>query len=271
MKMSAFLSRRTNGTTLIEVLVASGIAVVILGVLTYTSMGITRSISGTDQYMVGVANTNRILDAISADLRRAVRVGLISGGTTTPIKDTGGTQYTVSSYNILAINIPDYYSSNTPDNAAGSAYKTTRYPRVTLNSDSAFNGDGNNLLNGIVPWADAHMTVAGKTITRFAPHSAGSDEIQIRYFTGPRSATDSTPCFFRSEYPEGATAPSSIREIAARINNSSSTTTATILGKNSGQTFRLQSSFTPRFRLQGTSPSASTAVVEVSLRNPRRD
>lgn len=263
--------RLRKGATLVEVMVATSIAVVLLGVLTYASMGITRSLSGTNQFMTGVANTNRIIDAISADLRKAVRVGLISGGTIIPIKDTGTTTYTVSSSSILAISIPDYYGSNTPNNAAGSTYKTSRYPRATLDTNSTYNSNSNTLLNGTVPWTEAQTTVNGKAVTRFAPASAGAGEIEIRYYTGPRSSSDSTLCFLRSEYPPGATTPSSTREIAERITDSTSTTTLTISGRNAGQTFRLQSSFTPRFRLKGASPSTNTAMVEVTARNPRRD
>ena len=255
MKVSPRGTHSQAGATLVELMVGLAIGVVVLGVLTYASMGITRSINGTDQYMTGVANTNRILDAISVDLRRAVRVSLISGGTTTALKDTGSTTYTISSTSILAINVPDVYASNTPNNAAGSTYKTSRYPRATLNTSAAYNGSGNALLNGIIPWAEAQTTVAGKAVTRFAPVAAGTGEIQIRYYTGPRSGTDATQCFLRSEYPSGAVSPSSTREIAARITDSTSTTTLTLNGKNGGQTFRLQSSFTPRFRLAGASPT----------------
>jgi hypothetical protein len=221
--------------------------------------------------MVGVANTNRIVDAIGLDVRRAVRVGVLTGSTVTPIKDTGTTTYTVGSATILVIHVPDYYGSNTRDNTAGSTYKTTRYPRATLDTSGTYNGDSNTLLNGIVPWTDAQTTVSGKAVTRFAPSTAGSGELQVRYYTGQRSTTDATQCFLRSEYPPGATSPSSTREIAERITDSTSTTTVVISGSNGGQTIRLQSSFTPRFRFTGASPTASTAVVEVNLRNPRRD
>ncbi len=271
MKPCVIKSRFQTGATLVEVMVTMSIAVVVMGVLTYASLGITRSLSGTDQYMIGVGNTNRVLDSISADLRRAVRVRIISGPTSIPIKDTGATTYTVGTSNILAISVPDYYASNMPNNAAGSTYKTTRYPRATLDTDGNYNGNGNALLNGTIPWAVAQTTVDGKAVTRFAPISAGSGEIEIRYYTGPRSPSDSTLCFLRSEYPSGATRPSSIREIAARITDSTSTTTVTIRGRNAGQTFQLQSSFSPRFSLKAGSPMASTAVLEVNTRNPRRD
>jgi type II secretory pathway pseudopilin PulG len=271
MKRSLRRVARQAGATLVELVVTMSVSIIVLGVLTYASVGLTRSMNGTEQYMIGVANTNRILDAISVDLRRAVRVSLLSGASTIPIKDTGSTTYTITDSNILVINIPDYYGSNTRNNSAGSAYKTTRYPRPMLNTSSTYNGSANPLLKGIVPWAEAQTTVNGVAVTRYAPTTAGTGEIQIRYSTGPRSAGDATPCFFRSEYPSGATTPSSIQEIAARISDSTSTTSVTISGRNAGQTFRLQSSFSPRFRSTGAPPPENTAVVEVSTRNPRRD
>jgi hypothetical protein len=263
--------RSRTGATLLELTISVAIAVVILGILTYAAIGLTRSVSGTNQYMIGVANTNRVLDAVSQDLRRAVRVELLNGSTSTPLKTNTVSNFTVSDTNILQITVPDYYASNTPNNAAGSSYKTTRYSRAALNTDSTYNSYGNSLLNGTIPWEDAQFTVGSTRVTRFAPSSAGSGELRIRYYRGPRSASDSTVCFLRSEYPYGATTPSSTREIAERITDSTSTTTCAITVLTGNQSFQLSSSFTPRFRLSGSSPSYSNAVVEVKTRNLRRD
>ena len=167
MKPAKFTVRGERGALLVELMVTVSVAVVVVGVLVYASTGISRSVTATDQYMVGVANTNRILDAIALDVRRAVRIGVLSGTTTTPIKDTGTTTYTVGSSNILVIYVPDYYGSNTPNNVAGSTFKTTRYSRETLNTSSTYNGNGNTLLNGTVPWTDAQTTVNGKAVTNF--------------------------------------------------------------------------------------------------------
>ncbi len=271
MKSAKFDVRGERGALLVELMVTVSVAVVVVGVLVYASTGISRSVTATDQYMVGVANTNRILDTIALDVRRAVRIGILSGTTTTPIKDTGTTTYTVGSSSILVIYVPDYYGSNTPNNVAGSTYKTTRYSRETLNSSSTYNSSGKTLLNGIVPWTDAQTTVNDKAVTRFTPIAAGTGELQIRYYTGQRSNKDATQCLLRSEYPSGATSPSSTRDIAEKITDSTSTTSIVISGANGGQTIRLQSSFTPRFRLKGASPTSATTVVDVNPRNPRRD
>jgi hypothetical protein len=93
----------------------------------------------------------------------------------------------------------------------------------------------------------------------------------VRYYRAARSASDSTPCFFRAEYPAGATTPSSTVEIAERISDARSTTTLVISGRNTGLVFKLQSSFTPAFRKSGETSAPTTGILEVSLRNPRRD
>ncbi len=271
MKLMKLKSRKESGALLVDLMAALPIALTAMGVLVYSSMSIGKNITATDQYMVGVANTNRMIDAITVDLRRALRVSVLTGGTATPIKDTGATAYTVSGSTILVIHVPDSYGSNTPNNSGGSTYKSSRYSRATLNTSSLFNLNANPLLNGIVPWSEAQTTVSGKAVTRFAPVSAGTGELQIRYYTGQRSTTDATQCFLRSEYPSGATSPSSTREIAERITDSTSTCTVAVSGLNGGKTIRLESSFTPRFRLTGATTAPTTAVVEVKIRNPRRD
>lgn len=264
-------SHALYGGTLVELMIAMVVAVAVLGILTYASMGFSRGISGADQYMTGVANTNRILDAVSQDLRRAVRVGILNGGTITPIKSTGTASFTISASNVLAISVPDYYASNTPNNTAGSNFKSTRYPRSTLNSAATFNSYAATILNGTIPWADAQITVNGKRVTRFAPASAGgrrnADSLLHRAEVGVGFHDLLPPERVRLRCHDA----DFTREIAARITDSTSTTTLTIGAANNGQVFRLQSSFTPRFRRTAVSPASSTAIVEVSTRNLRRD
>ena len=276
--MNAWNARqpRRGGMVLLEMLVSMTISVVILGVLTYASLGITRSLSGTERYIVGVANENRLMDYVAADLRRALRVSVLSvsvlsGGNSTILKNTGTTAYSITDTAILVLALPDFYGSNTPDNTKGSGYKTTRYPRATLNTSSTYNGNATALLNGVVPWAQAVTVVGGKNVTRFAPGTSGSGELEVRYFRGVRSANDATVCFFRAEYPPGATIASSTVEIAERISDNLSTTTLLVSARNGGQVFRLQSAFTPTYRRQGETSAGSTGILEVSTRNPRRD
>lgn len=262
---------RMSGATLVEMMFSLTISVIVLGVLTYSSVSISRSLSATQRFMVGVANENRLMDYVAADLRRALGVSIISGGTTTSLRDSGSSSYSITNTTILAINIPDYYASNTPNNAAGSSYKTTRYSRATLNTSSTYNSNSNTILNGTVPWSEAQKIVNGKKVTRFAPTTTSTGEIQVRYYRGVRSNTDSTPCFFRSEYAVGSTTPISTVEIAERISDALSTTTLLVSARNNGQVFRLQSSFTPTYRSRGATSAPTNGVLEVSVRNLRRD
>lgn len=264
-------ARRTGGMTLMELVVSVTITGIILGVLVLAGAGINRRLWATEHFFDEVGNENRMMDSVAMDLRRAVRVGVLNGSTFTPIKDTLGSYYSINSSNWLVISIPDYYGSNTPNNSAGSAYKSSRYTRATLNTSSTYNSNGIALLNGTVPWSDAQLTVAGKRVTRFAPLSATSDELRVRYYTGARSSSDPTVCLFRAEYPPGATAASSTREVAQGISDARSTTMLSISGRNGGSILRLQSSFTPVFKRTGASSATTDAWVDVNIRNPRRD
>jgi hypothetical protein len=257
--------------TLAELTISTGIAFVLLGILILAGAGINRRLWATEKYLKEVGNENRMMDSVGADLHRAVRVSILTGSSSTTLKDTAGTYYGINSSNTLVISIPDYYGSNTPDNSKGSAYKSSRYPRSTLNSSSTYNSNGVSLLNGTVPWTDAQKMLGSKRLTRFAPLSATSDELQVRYYTGPRSASDPTVCLFRAEYPPSSSTPSNTREVAERISDARSTTLLSISGRNGGSVFRLQSSFTPTFQRTGSTSASTTAYVDVNIRNPRRD
>ncbi len=271
MKTRMNSNHRRGGFTLVETMFAMTVGVVILGVFTYAGLGITRSLSGTERYIVGVANENRLMDYVAADLRRAVRVSALTGGVSTVLKNTGATTYSITTTTTLVLSIPDYYGANTPDNLKGSTFKTTRYPRTTLNTSLTYNGNANPLLNGVVPWVDAQTVVANKNVTRFAPAASGTGELEVRYYRGVRSASDPTVCYFRAEYPSGSATAISTVEIAERVSDNLSTTTLLISARNNGQVFQLQSPFTPTYRRTGATSAPTTGVLEVSARNPRRD
>ena len=253
-------ARLPQGAVLLELIVASVAATAVLTALISSSLAIRRSIVGTDQFAVSSANETRLIDYVARDLRRAVRVGMLYGATNTTMKNFSN--FSINETNTLTINVPDYYAANTPNNAAGSTFKTTRYPRATLNTGATY--------NGIVPWAEATALSNGKYVTRFAPVSCGSGEIEVRYYRGPRSAGGPV-CFFRAEYPSGATSPSQTREIAERVVDELSTTSLFVTGKNDGLIFQLQSNFKPRYRSRGETTVGTEAFAEVTLRNPRRD
>ena len=260
--------------TLIETLVALGAGLLLIGVVSSASIGVQRSISSTTKYATGINNENRLLDYVAHDLRRAVRVGTIGSGTYATARNISSFSITQSA--ILAINIPDYYGSNTPNNAAGSTFKKSRYHRTFLNIGWAYNAGSTSTLNGCIPYSEAVTTINSKPVPRFAPAAAGTGEIQVRYFRGSRSAADSTVCFFRGEYPSNSnTANSPPREIAESVVDSASSTVLLVSGYSVGTTagarYRIQSSFTPKYRSQNTSTAGTEQYVEVTLRNPRRD
>ena len=140
----------------------------------------------------------------------------------------------------------------------------------------SYNSNGVSTLNGCIPYSEAVTILNAKLLTRFAPAAAGTGEIQVRYFRGTRSASDNTVCFFRGEYPSNSnTANSPPREIAEKVVSSTSSTIMLVSGSSVGTTqgmrYRIQSSFTPKYRSRNTSTAGTEQYVEVTLRNPRRD
>lgn len=278
--MTAVRCGKNAAYTLMEMVVAVAVSVVVFGILITLIVGVQRSMVATDQFEQSTNNGNRVADYVGRDLREALAVGTLVNGTYTKLSSFAN-PVTVDENTVLAINIPDYYTSNVPDNTKGSTYKTTRYPRATLNTSSTYNGNTGAavVLNGVVPWLQAVTTVTnavGATTTT-AFNSTGTGQIQVRYFRGKRSATDATTCFFRQEYPSNSNTPNSAAvEIAEQVVNSVSTTSLIIIDPDYGTSgdngthFRLQSNFTSRFRFIANVPS-NNQFVDVYLRNPRRD
>jgi type II secretory pathway component PulJ len=270
--MKRLLRISQRGHTLLELACAMAVGAITLGVLGSGSVTISRSLAASDHYMRRANDGTRLLDYVARDLRRAVRVGKLSGGTPMTLKDF--TAFSVTDTTMLTINVPDYYSSNTPDNSPGSSFKTSRYPRTVLNTSSTYNTGSNPLLKGVVSWNNAVATLPGVgETTRFS--TSGADEIQIRYYRAKRSAADATECFFRAEYPAGSSTPISAPvEIAEQVLTGDSSTQLTVVdpkANDNGKHFRIQTSFVSRYRLSNTATTGTTQSVDVTLRNPRRD
>ncbi len=268
----------SQGFTLVELIVSASVGLAVLGGLLSASIAIQRSISATNHYIASANNGNRLIDYVSQDLRRAVRVGSLIAGINTPLKNN--ISLTVTEANTLTINIPDYYGSNTPNNASGSAFKSSRYARANLNTQAAFNGNGaGSALNGSIPWSEAVTLVGSIQLPRFAPVATGNGEIQIRYYRGPRSGTDATVCFFRAEYPSASNTPNSpARDIAERVVNGTSVTNLLVTAPNLtvtdpiyGRSFNVDSSFAPKYGRSTSYAGGTNQYVTVLLRNLRRD
>ncbi len=282
--------RRQMGGSLAELVIAAAIGATALTVMFGAMVAIHKSISASYQFSFRLNNGNRLADAVAQDLRRAVKLGTIvpSSGVYTKLDSSSSaisvsgvvtdanTIAIVSDTTTLAITIPDYYGSNTPDNSHGSSYKSTRYPRSTLNTSSTYNGNTGSAtaLNGVVPWATA---VSSTRAIQFS--STGTGLIQVRYTRARRSTSDPTICFFRTEYPSDSnTANSAGVEIAEEVVDSDSVTSLIVIDPDRGLSteknthYRIQSNFTPRYRFLTNNYSYSDdQFVDVYLRNARRD
>lgn len=264
---------RTIGFTLTELLFAVTASAIFLGALILGLIAMRKSMYASNRYITAVNNQTRIMDYIAEDLRRAVRVGTLVSGVNTALKNNS-VGFSITDTTILTINIPDYYASNTRNNAYGSTFKTSRYSRATLDTSVTYNSNGTgSILNGVIPWTEATTTVGSVPATRFAPTTAGNGEIQVRYYRGPRSAHDSTVCFFRAEYPSNSNTPYFAQEIAERIMDGASTVTVKIFATTTApqpSVFRLQSAFNSEYTKSRTTIGTEATVV-VTTRNTRRD
>lgn len=266
-----------SGFTLAEVLIAASAGLMVLAVLASTSLTLQRTMSASGHFARASNDGSRLVDYVVQDLRRAVRVGQLIGGVETPVKNNA--TFAVSETITLTINIPDYYRSNTPDRAPDSPFRTSRYARQTLNLLPLFNGSGAAVLNGTILYNEAVTKIGSVETTRFAPGNLGTGEVQVRYYRAPRSASDPTACYFRAEYPPGATAPHfAPEEIAERIVTRGDPVTLQVEVPNFpvsdaryGKVFKIKSAFTPQFRRVGAIALPAEQALTVLLRNGRRD
>lgn len=273
MRKATLRLARTAGISLVEVIMATAIGSIAMSVVIPATIAIQKSIRATDKYVMNMNAGSRLLDSIAQDLRRAVKVGRTDSGTYSKLADFT-TAFAISETTQLAINIPDYYASNVPNNEAGSTYKLTRYTRDDLKTAPAYNGTMTEpILQAVVPWSEAVTTVGNVQTTRFAPASAGTGEVQVRYYRAPRSAQDSAKCFFRGEYRPGTNTVLSTREIAEQAPGESSLNlfVSDPAAGDAGMVFRLQSSFTPIYQTAAPSTAGTARFVDVALRNARRD
>ena len=259
--------------TLLELIVSTAAGTIILAALASGAITIQKSIAATNAYAREVSNEARTMDYVAQDFRRALRIGTLVSGTASPLKNNA-TGFTVSDTQVLTINVPDYYGSNIPNNSTASTFKTSRYDRQILDTSATYNSNGSgSLLNGCVPWAEATLMFNARPATRFAPTTAGTGEIQVRYYRRPRSAQDATVCFFRGEYPTTSNVPLSTAEIAERVVEGSSMTDLTVFATTvdpAPTVFRLRSKFPSRYGRLHSSAGTEQYVV-VTPRNLRRD
>jgi hypothetical protein len=177
------LTSRRAGFTLVELLTAALITTVILGSVAAASIALQKSFLGNRVYTKAAADSSRLVDYISQDLRNAMAVSRRTAGVPTAFK-VGNFEITENDQ--LCVFVPDYYTSNIPDNASGSAYKTPRFSR-------------NNIPTGRT-YYNYDFIVKIDGITRIPNYPS---TLEVRYVKRARGGGDPTVCFFRLEYEGG--------------------------------------------------------------------
>jgi type II secretory pathway component PulJ len=180
--MKRITSASRDGFTIVELMAAAAITIVILGSVAAATASLQRSFLGNRAYMKGSSDSARVVDYISQDLRNATGVSRNNAGVNTLLTFE---LFDITETDQLWITVPDYYTSNNPDNSSNSPYKTSRWSRTNLGERTYF------------PY-DEIVKVVG--VTR-VPNYLGS--LQIRYLK-KRRAADQALCFYRMEY-EGTT------------------------------------------------------------------
>jgi prepilin-type N-terminal cleavage/methylation domain-containing protein len=172
-----------SGFTLLELLVASAVSSIILGAVAAGVYALQRSFIGNKAYMKASADSARVIDYITQDLRNATAVSRRTAGVSTRFEEK---DFEITANDQLCVFVPDYYLSNIPDNTSGSTYKTARFSRAALPAGRTY-----------FDYKDI-VTINGTTRVVNYPSS-----LEVRYSKQPRSAADQTVCFFRMEFEGG--------------------------------------------------------------------
>ena len=283
------MTSHSRAFTLVESMVALAVSSLLLGGVFLSYFTLQRTFAGCGQYALNVNSGDRLLDYLSMDLRRAVRVNQGPVATVNPLRGIG-TRYVITDTNVLCITIPDYYSSNSPPSAG---FRSARYP---------YPGDPNyQAATSTTGWGQALFAVAtkpdpkvsGQRTTAFQPPSGGLDELEVRYQRTTRalhdpvgSPRDQTVCIFRSEYKNNVRVSDLAREEIAEAVEAPLTATGTpnlsafnnlsVTSQNTnGPSFLRQFGYTSRLSansvVQNASITSTGASTVILLRNSRRD
>jgi type II secretory pathway component PulJ len=239
--MKRITSASRDGFTLVEVLAAAAITIVILGSVAAATASLQRSFLGNRAYLKGSGDSARVVDYISQDLRNATGVSRNNAGVSSFLT---AAQFDITETDQLWVTVPDYYTTNIPDNSSNSPYKTSRWSREYLGTRTYY------------PY-DQIVKVVG--VTR-VPNYLGS--VQIRYLKRRRAA-DQALCFYRIEY-EGTT-PRRTDEIAERVDPMNIRITAV-----APRRFQVSGNFSSRWTGENAR-NASAQFCTVALENYRTD
>lgn len=178
MKKLAF---RLRAFTLLETLTAAAITTVVVGSVTVSTMALQRSFLGNRTYTKSINDSQRVADYIARDLRSAMAISRRTNNVSTPFKNDS--QFEIRQNDELCIFIPSYYTSNSPDNPE---YQEQYFARENLGTGKSY-----------FDYKDV-VDIVG--VTRF-PKYPGM--LEVRYVKRPRSGSDATVCYFRTEYEGG--------------------------------------------------------------------
>lgn len=237
-----------RGFTLVEMSCALAVTMAVLAGAVAGVVALQKSLAGSTQYAAGFNDGTRLVDAISQDLRNAIRISQLTSGTATSFKSGF---FTISDVDQLVVVVPSFYKSNVPDNRSGSPYKTPRYSRSNLDTATGAT---------FFPYTDVVAVIGTIRVPKYP------GELEIRYLKKARSAQDRTVCYFRQEYDGGSTPVlRSEEEIAEKATSIRLSITA--LNRTR---FRVLASFAPKWSGEPRRPGTIQASV-VKLLNTRRD
>jgi hypothetical protein len=239
-------SHHSKAYTLVESMAALALTMAMLAGGVAGVVALQKGVAGSTHYAAGFNDGTRLVDSVARDLRSAIRISRLNSGTPTAFKSGF---FAITDTDQLSIFVPDYYSSNVPDNSSGSDYKTPRYSRSKLATGTT-----------TFPYTDV-VAVIG---TVRAPTYPG--ELEIRYLKKARSNQDPTVCYFRQEY-DGGTTPvlRSETEVAEKADSLRLSITSL-----STTRFRVLTTFSPKWTGEPRRAGTLQASV-VKLLNPRRD
>jgi hypothetical protein len=246
--LSVKSSRSCAAQTLVELSCAMAVTMVVLAGAMTGIVSLQKSLADSTQYAAGFNDGTCLVDSVSRDLRNAIRVSRRASGTETAF--TSGF-FAITETDQLVIVVPDFYQSNVPDNTSGSAYKTPRYSRSSLNPSTGAT---------FFPYSDV-VAVIG---TMRVPNYPG--ELEVRYLKRARSTQDPTICYFRQEYDGGATP---VLRSEAEVSEKADSARLSITALTRSQ-FRIVTSFSPK-RLGESRRAGTIQTSVVKLSNTRRD
>ncbi len=204
------------GFTLVEMLIALGSSVVILGTLIAGALGLQKSMRASEEYATRQAEQRRMIDYIARDLRRSIFLGVRNGPGAARQAASGS--ILLSGTTTLEAVIPGYYKVNTP----GSAGFDEALPVVMLDDGADYGRDGKAAPTVNVGFRK--IFVGAEKSVCFVREEAGTTDIIVRdaenlEFRATISADGkmaALECWFRPRNRKGSSVISSFDQVMLR-------------------------------------------------------